>query len=78
MLGKRGGAMVMNQKDLTAESLAAEIEKLMDDHTRLQRMSDKARNLPSSTRPAAYSDMSTASRKNGLCKLINRREAENG
>ncbi|MGB0478654.1 MAG: UDP-N-acetylglucosamine--N-acetylmuramyl-(pentapeptide) pyrophosphoryl-undecaprenol N-acetylglucosamine transferase, partial [Parvibaculales bacterium] len=45
LLGKRGGAMVMNQKDLSAESLAAEIEKLMDDHTRLQGMSDKARNL---------------------------------
>ena len=45
LLGKRGGAMVMNQKDLTVESLAAEIEKLMDDHTRLQRMSDKARNF---------------------------------
>ena len=42
-LVKRGGAMVINQKDLTAKSLAAEIEKLMDDEMRLQRLSDKAR-----------------------------------
>ena len=42
-LAQRGGAMVINQKDLTAESLALEIEKLMDDETRLQQMSDKAR-----------------------------------
>ena len=35
--------MVINQKDLTAESLAEEIEKLMDDEARLQQMSDKAR-----------------------------------
>ena len=42
-LVKRGGAMVINQKDLTAKSLAAEIEKLMDDEMRLQRLSNKAR-----------------------------------
>ncbi|CAI8174827.1 MAG: UDP-N-acetylglucosamine--N-acetylmuramyl-(pentapeptide) pyrophosphoryl-undecaprenol N-acetylglucosamine transferase [Alphaproteobacteria bacterium] len=42
-LAQRGGAMVINQKDLTAESLALEIEKLTDDETRLQQMSDKAR-----------------------------------
>jgi len=42
-LAQRGGAMVINQKDLTAESLALEIEKLMGDEKRLQQMSDKAR-----------------------------------
>jgi UDP-N-acetylglucosamine--N-acetylmuramyl-(pentapeptide) pyrophosphoryl-undecaprenol N-acetylglucosamine transferase len=43
LLAKRGGAMVINQKDLSAEGLAAEIEKLMDDEAQLQQISDKAR-----------------------------------
>lgn len=43
LLAKRGGAMVINQKDLSAEGLAAEIEKLMDDEVQLQQISDKAR-----------------------------------
>jgi UDP-N-acetylglucosamine--N-acetylmuramyl-(pentapeptide) pyrophosphoryl-undecaprenol N-acetylglucosamine transferase len=43
LLAKRGGAMVINQKDLSAEGLAAEIEQLMDDEAQLQQISDKAR-----------------------------------
>ena len=43
LLAKRGGAIVINQKDLNAHSLAEEIEKLMDDEASLQKMSDNAR-----------------------------------
>ena len=78
LLGKRGGAMVMNQKDLTAESLAAEIEKLMDDHTRLQRMSDKARNfaeLDATGRLFRYVDSLAQKRPVQVDKP---KEAENG
>jgi len=42
-LGRLGCAVVIDQKDLTAAHLAAEIEKLMGDEKRLQRMSDNAR-----------------------------------
>jgi UDP-N-acetylglucosamine--N-acetylmuramyl-(pentapeptide) pyrophosphoryl-undecaprenol N-acetylglucosamine transferase len=42
-LGRLGCALVVKQKDFTAEYLATEIEKLMNDEGRLQRMSDKAR-----------------------------------
>ena len=78
LLGKRGGAMVMNQKDLTAESLAAEIEKLMDDHSRLQRMSDKARNfaeLDATGRLFRYVDSLAQKRPVQVDKP---KEAENG
>ena len=78
LLGKRGGAMVMNQKDLTVESLAAEIEKLMDDHTRLQRMSDKARNfaeLDATGRLFRYVDSLAQKRPVQVDKP---KEAENG
>ncbi len=42
-LGRLGCAVVIDQKDFTAAHLAAEIEKLMGDEKRLQRMSDNAR-----------------------------------
>ena len=42
-LGRLGGALVINQREFTAELLAKEIEKLMDNADRLQRMSDYAR-----------------------------------
>ncbi|HAT08448.1 MAG TPA: UDP-N-acetylglucosamine--N-acetylmuramyl-(pentapeptide) pyrophosphoryl-undecaprenol N-acetylglucosamine transferase [Rhodobiaceae bacterium] len=42
-LGRLGCAVVIDQKDFTAARLAAEIEKLMGDEKRLQRMSDNAR-----------------------------------
>lgn len=42
-LGRLGCAVVIDQKDFTAAHLAAEIEKLMDDEKRLQRMSNNAR-----------------------------------
>ena len=70
--------MVMNQKDLTAESLAAEIEKLMDDHSRLQRMSDKARNfaeLDATGRLFRYVDSLAQKRPVQVDKP---KEAENG
>jgi UDP-N-acetylglucosamine--N-acetylmuramyl-(pentapeptide) pyrophosphoryl-undecaprenol N-acetylglucosamine transferase len=42
-LGRLGCAVVINQKDFTAERLADEIEKLVDNEKCLQRMSDNAR-----------------------------------
>ena len=42
-LGRLGCAVVIDQKDFTAAHLAAEIEKLMGDEKRLQRMSNNAR-----------------------------------
>jgi UDP-N-acetylglucosamine:LPS N-acetylglucosamine transferase len=42
-LDRTGCARVVAQRDFTAELLADELSKLMDNEARLQRMSDKAR-----------------------------------
>ena len=42
-LDRTGCAKVFTQRDLTAEALAEQLEKLMDNESRLRQMSDKAR-----------------------------------
>lgn len=42
-LERSGCAIVVKQRELTAAALVKQIEELMDDETRLQRMSDRAR-----------------------------------
>ena len=78
LLAKRGGAIVINQKDLNAHSLAEEIEKLMDDEAGLQKMSDKARKfaeLDATDRLFRYVDSLVQKRP---VQVTEPKEADNG